>query len=128
MEGSNNMNQSLQNGGALSGSLLASAIKAGNEIKGKVGGKISNWNQLITALARYNGTPGNSNCGRGVPYTGPCPPPEGIDNPYPMAWLDSRHLEMFLIYCADFTQCSPYPPFERPGALAVAIEVMKSSK
>lgn len=127
MEGSNNLNQSLQNGGALSGSLLQSAIQAGNEIKAKVGGKISNWNQLITALSRYNGG-GNRNCGRGLGYTGPCPPPEGIDDPYPTAWLDSRHLEMWLIYCADHTQCTPYPPFERPGALSVAIEVMKSSK
>lgn len=127
MEGSNNPNQSLQNGGSLNGSLLASAIQAGNEIKAKVGGKIGNWNQLITALSRYNGG-GNRNCGRGLSYSGPCPPPEGIDDPYPTAWLDSRHLDMYLIYCADFTQCSPYPPFERPGALAVAIEVMKSSK
>jgi hypothetical protein len=122
MEGSNNMNQSLQNGGALSGSLLQSAIQAGNEIKAKVGG-----NSLIKALSYYNGG-GNRNCGRGVGYTGPCPPPIGIDDPYPMAWLDSQHLNMWLIYCADYTQCSPFPPFERPGALAVAIEVMKSSK
>jgi hypothetical protein len=127
MEGSNNMNQSLQNGGALSGSLLQSAIQAGNEIKAKVGGNIKDWNSLIKALSYYNGG-GNRNCGRGVGYTGPCPPPIGIDDPYPMAWLDSQHLNMWLIYCADYTQCSPFPPFERPGALAVAIEVMKSSK
>lgn len=124
-EGDNSPSASLQNGGPLSGSLLASAIQAGNEIKAKVGGRISTWDQAITALSRYNGG-GNSNCGRGVPYTGPCPPPEGVDDLYPMAWIDPRHLVMYLIYCSDFTQCSPYPKVERPGVLTVATELYLS--
>jgi|GEM_PF-5576604 len=121
-EGDNKPNASLQNGGPLSGSLLASAIQAGNEIKAKVGGKITTWNQAITALSRYNGG-GNSNCGVVPGYTGPCPPPEGIDDLYPMAWIDPRHLNMFLIYCSDFTKCSPFPKVTRPGVLTVATEL-----
>lgn len=124
-EGDNNPNQSLQNGGPLNGTLLASAIQAGDEIKAKVGGKISSWNQMITALSRYNGG-GNSNCGVAPGYTGPCPPPEGIDDVYPTAWIDPQHLVMFLIYCSDYTQCSPYPEVIRPGVLPVAVELYNS--
>lgn len=128
VEGDNQMGASLQNGGSLNGSLLDSAIQAGNEIKAKVGGKINSWEKAITALSRYNGG-GNSNCFWDTPYTGPCPPPEGIDDIYPVNWIDSRHLSMYLIYCTDGGQCpKPYPLFERPGALTVATELYNSGK
>jgi len=60
-EGDNDPGKSLQDGSPLSGSLIDSAIRAGNELKGKVGGKITNLNALIQALSWYNGG-GNSNC------------------------------------------------------------------
>ena len=124
-EADNNPKESLQNGGPLEGSLLDSAIQAGYEIEAKVGGKITNWNQAITALSRYNGG-GNSNCGVASGYTGPCPPPEGIDDIYPTAWIDSAHLVMYLIYYMDGTKYSQYPLVIRPGALTVATELYNS--
>ena len=122
IEGGNQPNASLQNGGPLTGTLLESAIQAGNELKAKVGGQINSWDSVITALSRYNGG-GNSNCGMDSRYTGACPPPEGIDDPYATAWIDSGHLNMYLIYCSDYTKCpEPFPFFARPGALTVATE------
>lgn len=128
-EGDNNPNKSLQNGGPLNGrALLDSAIQAGNEIKAKVGGKLDDLDSIITALSRYNGG-GNSNCGREPRYRGPCPPPEGFDDPYATSWIDSGHESLYLIYCWDYTQCpQPYPDFQRPGSLTVAIELFNSSK
>ena len=127
-EGSNNPNQSLQNGGPLNGKcLLDSAVEAGNLIKAKVGGNLNTWTDLITAVSRYNGG-GNHNCGKGTNYKGPCPPPEGIDDPYPTNWLDARHDPMYTIYCYDYTQCSPYPYTSRLGALTIATELYHSEK
>jgi len=128
IEGSNNPNASLQNGGPLTGTLLESAVQAGNELKAKVGGSLDSWDSVITALSRYNGG-GNSNCGKDSRYTGACPPPEGIDDPYPTSWIDSGHLNMYLIYCSDYTKCTePFPFFDRPGALTVATEFFNTEE
>lgn len=145
MEGGNDPNKSLQNGGPLSGTLIESAIQAGHEIKAKVGGNLDSWESLFMAVARYNGE-GNNNCGV-EGYSGPCPPPWDIDNPYALSWIDAAHENMLLIYCWDFTQCRDCPicytqpqsqsckdcpiryrPFERPGALTVATEFYNSKK
>lgn len=126
MEGGNNPNQNLQNGGPLTGTLAASAIQAGHEIAAKVGGKIDSWESLIAAVARYNGE-GNNNCGLSQ-YKGPCPPPWDTDNPYALAWIDAKHADMYLIYCWDFTKCPEPQLFIRPGALAVATEFYLSKK
>lgn len=122
-EGSNDPNKSLQNGGALEGCLVDSAIQAAEELKAKVGGTIASWNDLITALAWYNGA-GNSNCSANPPteYSGPCPPPDGIDHNYVMNFLDPQHLVMYIIYCRDHEICYPYSADSRPGALTVATE------
>lgn len=126
MEASNDPTRDLQSGGSLAHSgksLTQSAIDAADAIRNKVGGKIESWDDLITALSYYNGG-GNSNCGMDSRYNGPCAPPSGMDDPYPMAWIDSGHEEMYLIFCEDYTKCpTPFPYFDRPGALAVAIEV-----
>ncbi len=129
-EGGNNPNQDLQSGAPLNGrSLIDSAVQAGHAIAAKVGGTINNWNDLITAVSYYNGG-GNRNCGRGVGYHGPCPPPTGIDDPYATSWIDSGHNPMYLIYCWDYTQCVPtlpsFPYYSRPGVLTVATELYNS--
>jgi hypothetical protein len=105
--------------------LLDTAVHAGNELKGKVGGNISDVPKAITALSRYNGG-GNSNCQLGYPYPIPyngCPRQfEGEDDPYSTSWLDGRHSSMYLLYCADSTACAPQV-FDRLGAYTVALEV-----
>jgi hypothetical protein len=85
----------------------------------KIDGRVpSTFEDAVIALSRYNGG-GNHNCGRGTPYNF-CPEDfEGEDDPYPMNYFDQKHSEMYLIYCADGTKCSPFPPFGRPGAMAV---------
>jgi len=110
-------------GGAVFGSLLETAIRAGEVLISKRSDvPIEQWDMdiLINALSWYNGG-GNRNCGT-TPYTGPCPPPIGIDDPYAVSWLDSSHMSMWLRYCADHTLCQTPQPFLRPGALTVAIE------
>lgn len=112
-------------GGKVFSTLLETAIYAGEHLKGKVGGTIDDVETLITALSRYNGG-GNSNCQLGYPYPIPyagCPRRfEGEDDPYPVNWLDSRHSEMYLLYCADRTACEPQV-FQRPGSFTVALAV-----
>lgn len=112
-------------GGAVFGTLLDTAIHAGNELKGKAGGSINSVPSAITALSRYNGG-GNSNCQAGYPYPipyGGCPRAfEGEDDPYPTNWLDAKHSTMYLLYCADYTACVPQV-FERPGSFTVALAV-----
>lgn len=46
---------------------------------------------------------------------------EGDDDPYVTAWYDSNHLDMYLIYCWDYTQCTPLQ-FATPGTMPVAID------
>lgn len=112
-------------GGKVFRSLLETAVYAGEHLKGKVGGNLDDVETLITALSRYNGG-GNSNCQLGYPYPIPysgCPKRfEGEDDPYPVNWLDSRHSEMYLLYCADRTACAPQV-FQRPGSFTVALAV-----
>lgn len=115
-------------GGAVFNTLLDSAIHAGEELKGKVGGTLGDAQTAITALSRYNGG-GNSNCQLGYPYPipyGGCPRLfEGEDDIYPMSFLDPKHDTMYLLYCADYTACEPQV-FERPGSFTVALNVYNS--
>jgi len=112
-------------GGKIFKSLLETAEYAGEHLLGKVGGKINSTETAITALSRYNGG-GNSNCQLGYPYPIPyngCPRLfEGEDDPYPTNFLDNKHDNMYLLYCADRTACVPQV-FERPGSFTVALEV-----
>ncbi len=106
---------------------------AGDHVKDEVlvlrgGGSIeknwvppANFDEMIGALSLYNGG-GNANCGEGVPYTGPCPPPTGIDDTYVMTHFDSEHATMYLIYCEDRVKCDKPPIFERDGAATAAKE------
>ncbi|MEK7155013.1 MAG: hypothetical protein AAB697_02700, partial [Patescibacteria group bacterium] len=119
----------LPGGGCGFASLLDTAIYAGNHLKGKVGGNLSNYQSAITALSRYNGG-GNANCqppykaGDGKTYKlsySSCPRLfEGEDDPYATNWLDLRHDKMSLIFCADHTRCPP-KPFLRDGSFTVAL-------
>lgn len=115
-------------GGKVFRSLLETAVYAGGHLKGKVGGTISDAQTAITALSRYNGG-GNSNCQLGYPYPipyGGCPRQfEGEDDPYPTSFIDSKHDNMYLLYCADHTACVPQI-FQRPGSFTVAINVYNS--
>ena len=115
-------------GGKIFRSLLETAKYAGDHLKGKVGGNLKDVNTTITALSRYNGG-GNSNCQAGYPYPipyGGCPRAfEGEDDPYPVSFVDPKHDNMYLLYCADHTACVPQI-FERPGAFAVALNVYNS--
>lgn len=112
-------------GGKVFKSLLETAKYAGDHLKGKVGGNISDVQDAITALSRYNGG-GNSNCQAGYPYPipyGGCPKLfEGEDDPYPLNFVDGKHNTMYLLYCADHTACVPQV-FMRPGSFTVALNV-----
>ncbi len=112
-------------GGKVFKSLLETATYAGEHLKGKVGGNINDAQTAITALSRYNGG-GNSNCQLGYPYPIPyngCPRQfEGEDDPYPTSYIDNKHDNMYLLYCADRTACMPQV-FQRPGSFAVALAV-----
>jgi len=136
VEANNNLNGSLVSGrkigtpepdagGKVFHSLLETATYAGNHLKGKVGGNLKDVKSIITALSRYNGG-GNSNCQSGYPYKIPysgCPRAfEGEDDPYPTNFLDNKHNNMYLLYCADYTACAPQV-FERPGSFTVALNV-----
>ncbi len=111
-------------------SLSDTAYYAGDHIKDKMAAIVGTWrpptsfNEMIGAMSYYNGG-GNSNCGESVPYTSPCPPPIGIDDPYAVSHFDSSHEQMYLIYCADLTRCSPPKLFARDGAATAAKEFYK---
>jgi hypothetical protein len=141
VEGGNGPNQSLisgrqlgtpepDEGGRVFTTLLDTATYVADRIKGKVGGDVSTWEKLVTALSRYNGG-GNRNCksnfiGGSVPYfyiPGHCPPLyEGEDDPYALSWFDQKHSQMYLLYCADNTPCTPPQELLRPGVMTVATE------
>ncbi len=107
-------------GGCGFNSQLDSAIYAAKHLAGKIGKIPTTFQEVITAMSRYNGG-GNSNCGR-VSVYGPCPSQfEGEDDPYAMSDFDEAHAssKMYLIYCADFTKCNPPRGFGRSGAMAV---------
>jgi hypothetical protein len=116
-------------GGKIYSSLLETAIDAAKILKGKANlpreeyTEFTSIEQLITAMSKYNGG-GNRNCqddyGYVIPYTG-CPKAfVGEDDPYAVNWLDSRHSEMYLLYCADYTACAPQV-FKRPGSFTVTL-------
>ncbi|MBI3341772.1 hypothetical protein HY024_01485 [Candidatus Curtissbacteria bacterium] len=114
-------------GGCIFRTLEQTAIYAGDHIKDKVA-LISgqqrppqNFNEMVGAMSYYNGG-GNANCGKGVAYSGPCPPPDGIDDPYAMSHFDNNHTQMYLIFCSDFTRCDPPQRFQRDGAATAAKE------
>jgi len=108
----------LPDGGCGFASLLDSAIYAGNHLKGKIGKTPENFEELVKAFGRYNGT-GNANCGKVPAYTN-CPPLfESEDHIYPMNWFDQRHDLMYVIYCADRVKCNPPRPYLRSGGMTV---------
>ncbi len=87
------------NGGCGFATLTQSAIYAARHLIDKIGKVPQSFEELGTALSRYNGG-GNSNCGK-TPYPY-CPPAfSGDDDPYPMALLDEKHKTMYVIYCED---------------------------
>jgi len=120
-------------GGCVFPDLQSTAAYAHELIKGKVSiltGEFrppANFAELVGAFSYYNGG-GNANCGEGVPYTGPCPPPTGIDDPYALNHFDSEHARMYLIYCADFTKCNPPKLLARDGAATAAKEFFVNYK
>jgi hypothetical protein len=111
--------------------LLDTAVYVAGKIQGKVGGHIDTWQQMVTALSRYNGG-GNSNCKTGVPYfnvPGNCPPLyEGEDDIYPLGWIDQKHATMYQIYCADGVLCNPPMEITRPGIMSIATDFYHSEK
>ena len=108
----------LPDGGCGFASLLDSAIYAGNHLKGKISKTPENFEELVKAFGRYNGT-GNANCGRVPAYTN-CPPLfESEDHIYPMNWFDQRHDLMYVVYCADRVKCNPPRPYLKSGAMTV---------
>jgi len=112
-------------GGKIFNTLYDTAIYSANNLLGKVGGSIGDVQTLITALSRRSGG-GNANCQLGYPYPIPynnCPRQfEGEDDAYPMNWLSDRYSTMYLLFCADNTQCPPQV-WERPGSYTVALAV-----
>jgi hypothetical protein len=123
IEGSCNPAKNLQNGATLTGTLLDSAIQAGNSLKGKIGKIPTNFQELAKALALYNG-PGNSNCNKGefVPYPAKyCPPSYPYeDHIYPLSFFDNeRHEQMYVVYCADRVKCDHIVAYTKPGVLTV---------
>lgn len=105
-------------GGCAFRSLIDTAIYAARHLQGKIGKNPENYQELVTALGRYNGL-GNRNCGK-TPYSG-CPPYfESEDHIYPVNWLDGRHDTMYLIYCADGRTCpTPQPVRRIPGGITI---------
>lgn len=108
----------LPDGGCGFASLLDSAIYAGNHLKGKIGKTPENFEELVKAFGRYNGT-GNANCGKVSAYIN-CPPLfESEDHIYPMNWFDRRHDLMYVVYCADGVKCNPPKPYLKSGAMTI---------
>lgn len=118
---------SVANGGAVGeqGGFEATARSAAN---GLLRHTIDTTKELITAISNFNGG-GNSNCQTGFPAPIPynnCPRQfQGEDDPYAMNLVDSRHTNMYLLYCGDFTPCLPPKPYgnDRPGVFPVALVV-----
>ena len=116
-------------GGKIYSSLLETAVDAAKILKGKASlpkeqyAEFTSVEQLVSAMSAYNGG-GNRNCrddyGYSIPYNG-CPKAfDGEDDPHAVNWLDSRHGEMYLLYCADYTACAP-AVFKRPGSFTVTL-------
>ncbi len=99
-------------GGCYFTSLNQTALASASYILGEVSSLTrgperppKNYDEMIGAMSYYNGG-GNANCGAGVPYTGPCPGPIGIDDPYAVNHFDSDHATMYLLYCSQYTDAS----------------------
>ena len=115
------------NAGKTYNSLLATAIAAATELKAKIGGHSpKNFNELISAAQRFHGT-GGKNCGQTSLYKGPCPPPDGIDDPYPMNFFDEDHSLMYKIYCADHVKCNP-PQIDKRHGVATVVRMLLSNE
>lgn len=107
----------LSSGGCGFMSLLDSAIYAANHLKAKIAKTPETYQEIVTALSRYNGG-GNSNCNK-TPYTS-CPASfKGEDDTYVLNLYDKRHVEMFIVYCEDHVRCNPPKKDQRPGVLTV---------
>lgn len=114
----------LAGGGCGFNTFADSAIYAANHLRDKVGGIPSSFETLVTALSRYNGG-GNSNCGEGVPYNF-CPKDfYGEDDPYAMNLFDVKHQQMYVIFCADYTRCSPPRLDANLGTASVILALSK---
>ena len=114
----------LAGGGCGFNTFADSAIYAANHLKDKVGGIPTSFQELVKALSKDNGG-GNSNCGEGVTYNY-CPPDfYGEDDPYAMNLFDKKHEQMFVIFCADFTRCSPPRPDSNLGTVSVILALSK---
>nr|MBP6993931.1 C39 family peptidase [Candidatus Woesebacteria bacterium] len=100
-------------GGQVYTSLYETALVAANVFKSAYGsqsGPYTDFRRLVTAFAGYNGT-GNRQCfENGTPkpqteYTG-CPALFlNEDHLYPLACYDTRHENMWLVYCGDHQLC-----------------------
>lgn len=114
-------------GGCGFSTLLDSAIYAGNHLKQKVGGNIGTFEDAVTALSRYNGG-GNRNCSQSSDAVNPRTPWQGCprqfvgeDDPYVLNNFDTRHENMYLVYCGDLLMCTPPKLFgDRLGTMTVA--------
>lgn len=127
-EGGANATQSLHDGGSLhGGDLTSDAISAMTLLKNIIvadGDDPNNlsYAALVKAVAQYNGL-GNKNCSewnqsldnKSGPrptrwrQTGKCSSsiqPESSDQPHPVAWIDSEHQDMDLIFCLDAVEFS----------------------
>ncbi len=113
----------LPGGGCGFTTLEDSCIYGANHLKGKLVETrpitFTLIDQLAKALGRYNGT-GNANCNKVNKFLPYCPVPyEGYDHIYPFSKYDTIHETMYVVYCADYTPCSPPKVWNRTGALAV---------
>jgi len=113
----------LPGGGCGFTTLEDSCIYGANHLKGKLVETrpltFTQLDQLAKALGRYNGT-GNANCGKVQTIMPYCPVPyEGYDHIYPFKGYDSIHETMYVVYCADYTPCSPPKVWTRLGVLAI---------
>jgi len=107
-----------------------SLIYAAEHFKGKLGNRVpTNPQELVVTLASYNGVPGNSNChwaqySSWASIPGNCPAQYiGEDNPYVMGFYDTKHENMYTIYCRDGEIC-PYVD-TRLGTLSAILGIVR---
>lgn len=137
MEGSNNPDQSLQNGDPISvDELPMSALTAAEHLLTKLGPRgadIEEWEfeDYVYALTNYYYSK-DVNCDD--PRTPWCVAPQvrkfyGEDAAYPMSWMDNAHKGMYVKYCnweilcdpsATYTDDNGFILINRPGAIAFA--------
>lgn len=106
--------------------LLDSAVWAARHLKMKAAGDLNGYQNIVAALAKYNGT-GNQNCGK-TPYKS-CPPKfKYEDHNYVLSKFDKRHETMYIVYCGDGIKCNPPSKDKRGGAFTVAQIVLALGK